>query len=393
MTITVVLGPPCAGKSTFVAESAADGDVVVDFDKLATALGSKTAHDAPYAIRSVAHAARQAAIDLILAGIDSDSWIIHSSPTPEAMACYEAAGARIEEIDPGIAVCLARASENDRPAWTESAINRWYAGEKRAGGLMLTKNATIQVKAGPDDGLVEGQFTAYASVFGNKDSYGDVVMPGAFAKTLAEWQKSGDQIPVLFGHNMGDPDMNLGGVVEAVEDAVGLKVTGQLDLDNPKSLQVYRMLKGRRIRQMSFAYDEIDSGPAVHDGEDVWELRELKLYEVSIVTVGANQETEILAVKQVPAVAERALRDIKAGRVLSAKNEGALREAHAAISGVLATLDSTSDEEKASETDASRQAPEADTPEGEHREASQKSPVDPSALLNAITASLDVEFA
>jgi len=258
---------------------------------------------------------------------------------------------------------------------------------------MLTKNATIQLKAGPDDGLADGQFTAYASVFGNVDSYGDVVMPGAFTKTLAEWVKSGNPIPILFGHNMSDPDYNLGAVVKAEEDAVGLKVTGQLDLENTKALQTYRMLKGRRINQMSFAYDEIDSGPAVHDGQDVWELRELKLYEVSIVTIGANQETEILAVKSIPTVAERALRDVKAGRVLSAKNEGELRSAHESIGRVLEALNGTSDEEKANEPDASRQAPEADTPEGEPREASQKSSVDPSALLNAITASLDVEFA
>lgn len=241
---------------------------------------------------------------------------------------------------------------------------------------MLTKSATIEVKAGPDDGLKEGQFTAYASVFGNKDSYGDVVMAGAFAKTLAEWTKSGDVIPLLFGHNMSDPDYNLGGVVHAEEDAVGLKITGEFDMDNPKSVQSYRLLKGRRIRQMSFAYDEIDSGPAVHNGENVWELRELKLYEVSIVTVGANQETEILAVKQVPAVAERAMRDIKAGRVLSSKNEGELREAHEAIGRVLSALDSTSDEEKASGDGPSRQAPEA----SDAREASQKSSVDASAL-------------
>lgn len=241
---------------------------------------------------------------------------------------------------------------------------------------MLTKNATVTVKAGPDDGLKEGQFVAYASVFGNKDSYGDVVMPGAFAKTLAEWKKSGDVIPLLFGHNMSDPDYNLGGVVEAEEDNVGLKIIGEFDLENPKSVQSYRLLKGRRIRQMSFAYDEIDSGPAVHDGDQVWELRELKLYEVSIVTVGANQETEILAVKQVPAVAERAMRDIKAGRVLSAKNEGELREAHEAIGRVLSALDSTSDEEKASGDGPSRQASEA----SDAREASQKPSVDTSAL-------------
>lgn len=242
---------------------------------------------------------------------------------------------------------------------------------------MLTKSALIEVKAGPDDGLKEGQFTAYASVFGNKDSYGDVVMPGAFTKTLAEWQKSGDSIPILFGHNMSDPDFNIGGVVSATEDNVGLKITGQLDLENPKAVQTYRMLKGRRIRQMSFAYDEIDSGPAVHDGDQVWELREVKVYEVSIVTVGANQETEILAVKQMPTVAERTIRYIKAGRVLSAKNEGELRDAHDAIGRVLAALDGTDDEEKASGTGPSRKASDD---HGAPGEANQKPSVDTSAL-------------
>lgn len=259
---------------------------------------------------------------------------------------------------------------------------------------MLTKNRTIELvgfKAGPDDGLDEGQFTAYASVFGNVDSYGDVVMPGAFAKTLVEWAKSGDPIPLLFGHNMSDPDFNIGHVVSAEEDAVGLKVTCQIDLEGTKGKQTYRMLKGRRIRQMSFAYDEIESGPATHDGEHVWELRELKLYEVSVVTIGANQETEILAVKSIPTVAERALRDVKAGRVLSAKNEGELRGAHEAIGRVLSALDSTADEEKASGTGPSRQAPAGDTPEGQPREASQESSVKPSALDQLIAA--EREFA
>jgi HK97 family phage prohead protease len=378
MTITVVVGPPCSGKSTFVDEHAKDGDVVVDFDRLAAAFGSKTAHDAPYAIRNVTHAAREAAIDLILAGIEADAWIIHSSPTPEWMSRYETAGAQVQELDPGIDACLTRAREDSRPEWTEDAINRWYASEKRAGGLMLTKNHAIELvefKAGPDDGLEEGQFTAYASVFGNKDSYGDVVLPGAFANTLAEWVKSGNPIPLLFGHNMSDPDYNIGHVVKAEEDNVGLKIVGQLDLDNPKAKQVYRMLKGRRINQMSFAYDEINAGPATHDGQDVWELRELKLYEVSVVAIGANQETEILAVKAIPAVAERALRDVKAGRVLSAKNESELRGAHEAIGRVLSVLDSTSDEEKASESGPSKPAPQEVSVE-----ANRKSSVTTSAL-------------
>ena len=222
---------------------------------------------------------------------------------------------------------------------------------------MLTKNATIQIKAGPEDGLSEGQFVAYASVFGNIDSYGDVVVKGAFANDLARWEKSGNTIPLLFGHNMADPDFNIGSVVSAEEDNVGLKVTAQLDLENPKAKQVYRMLKGKRIDQMSFAYDVLEGGPATKDGEDVYEIRDLKLYEVSVVTVGANSETEILSVKTMPTVAERLITDVKAGRVLSAKNESELRSAHEALGRVLKVLDNTTtDENKASESGPSCQA-------------------------------------
>ncbi|GAA4479028.1 hypothetical protein GCM10023094_23530 [Rhodococcus olei] len=94
---------------------------------------------------------------------------------------------------------------------------------------MRTKNAPAPLKAGPDDGLGEREFTAYASVFGNKDSYGDVVMPGAFAKDLARWSEKGYPIPLLFGHNMSDPDYNIGEIMSAEEDE-GLKVHARLDL-------------------------------------------------------------------------------------------------------------------------------------------------------------------
>jgi len=215
---------------------------------------------------------------------------------------------------------------------------------------MKVKDCPVKIKAGPDDGLAEGQFSAYASVFGNKDSYGDVVVPGAFTKTLSDWKASGNPIPLLFGHNMADPDFNIGHVVDAKEDDHGLLVTAQLDLENPKAMQTYRMLKGRRINQMSFAYDVVDGGQEKQADEDVYALRELKVYEVSVVTIGANQETEVLAVKS----AADALMS-KAGRVLSAKNETALRSAHGQLVGaadeiknVLAALGEATDQEKAS---------------------------------------------
>ena len=247
-------------------------------------------------------------------------------------------------------------------------------------------------------------------MFGNVDSYGDIVVKGAFSNTLSDWEASGNPIPLLFGHNMTDPDYNIGHVVSAEEDEIGLKVTAQLDLENPKAKQTYRMLKGRRINQMSFAYDVVDGqyvkGNNPDDDEDptdeVYEIRKLKLYEVSVVTVGANQETEILAVKSLPSVAERLMADVKAGRVLSAKNEGMIRTAHDALTQVLSALDGTTDEQKASEPGPSCQqdddiATKSDqdqtVSEEPAREANPTSSVDRSACIDAMLGAIYAEVA
>ena len=210
---------------------------------------------------------------------------------------------------------------------------------------MDCKNFEVSIKAvGTDEGLEEGQFTAYASVFGNVDSYGDVVLKGAFDDSLTNWKDSGQNIPALWGHDTYDPFSNIGHVLDAKEDERGLLVTAQLDLENPKAMQVYRLVKGKRINQMSFAYDVIDSGSAELDGQKVQELKKLNLYEVSVVPFGANSETEILAVK---AAADALLTGAKSGRSISSKNEGELRKAYDALGAVLSSLEPT-DEVKAS---------------------------------------------
>jgi uncharacterized protein len=215
-----------------------------------------------------------------------------------------------------------------------------------------TKDFTARVKAaGVADGLAEGQFVAIVSVFGNEDSVGDVVRPGAFAETLTEWDAKGDPIPVIWSHAWGDPFAHVGVVVKAVETLQGLEVTGQIDdLDtNPTSAQVYRLLKGRRVTQFSFAYD-VKEGAWVEDENHRWggyyELRRLKLHEVGPCLVGANQETELLAAK-----AHGLARGAKAGRVLSQANYDSLTRAHEAIGEVLAaaTPEKSNTEEKTAE--------------------------------------------
>lgn len=261
---------------------------------------------------------------------------------------------------------------------------------------MITKACTLaSLKVGPDDGLGEGEFIAYASVFGNKDSYGDIVEPGAFADTLTEWNAKDAPIPALWGHNMSDPDYNIGHVISAEEDEKGLKVHIKIDLENPlpgsKAPQVYRLLKGKRVEQMSFAYDVLDGGYAERadaaggEKESYYALRKLHLYEVSVVPIGANQETEILGVKSAAQVADRIAEDIKAGRVISAKNETELRTAYDSLGRVLAVLES--DEEKASGQAAAKR----EEPAGAKREEPGVNPsVDTSALLDALEIEIEL---
>ncbi len=162
---------------------------------------------------------------------------------------------------------------------------------------MLTKTLDTELKVIGEDG--EGRFQAYASTFDVIDSYGDMVVKGAFTETLNEYGAKGAGIPLYWRHRMDDPFMLIGQTVEAKEDDRGLWVDCQL-LDTNNAKQVYALLKAGLVRQMSFAYDVIEGAwvdRKAAEGGSYYELRKMGLHEVSVVPVGANQDTEILAVK------------------------------------------------------------------------------------------------
>lgn len=289
---------------------------------------------------------------------------------------------------------------------------------------MLTKDApALRVKTtANDDGLAEGQFDALVSVFGNVDSYGDVVQPGAFEKSLKTWSESGYKIPVYWGHNLSDPDFNIGEIVSAEETDRGLQVRAQLDMDSPKAAQVYRLLKGGRVKEFSFGYQVRDGSWGERDGSEVYELNELDLFEVSVVPVGANPETELQAVKtlgeRTAKAGARALATLgeKAGRVISAKNEESLRgvrdqlaAAIDGIDGVLSVLDDadapkaraeddedqregTDDESDASRDDQDDDATEREPdPDEDDEEPSSKGAPMPAFAADPLVAMLEIE--
>jgi predicted kinase len=122
--IHVICGPPCAGKSTYIQERAKPGELVIDFDKIAEAIGSGVRHQAKGYVWKAAQVARSTLIDYALRS-KGEAWIIDSLPGIESLARYESCKAYITVLDPGIAVCKERAA--NRPEGTKESIDRWYA--------------------------------------------------------------------------------------------------------------------------------------------------------------------------------------------------------------------------------------------------------------------------
>lgn len=125
--ITVVIGPPCAGKSTYARTQAKKmGGVLVDFDSIALALGAAGEHEASDEIRSIAIKARYAAIKEILDyGTITPAWIIESAPSATMIEYYKRRGVHFHKINTSEKICLERARD-ERPAKTIDRIKDWF---------------------------------------------------------------------------------------------------------------------------------------------------------------------------------------------------------------------------------------------------------------------------
>lgn len=132
-----------------------------------------------------------------------------------------------------------------------------------------------------------GIFSGYASVFNIIDKQNDLILPGAFKKNL-----NNNKIKLLWQHDPGEP---IGKIIDVYENDVGLYIVAQLLLSIQKAKEIYLMLKAGMIDGLSIGYVPVKYDTDHETGARI--LKQIELWEVSLVTFPANSVAQVVNVK------------------------------------------------------------------------------------------------
>ena len=153
-----------------------------------------------------------------------------------------------------------------------------------------------------------GEFSGYAAVFGNEDEGHDIIQKGAFAKTIAE---DFDRIKILSQHE--SYDLPIGKPLELREDEKGLYIKGKIS-NTSKGRDILTLMRDGVLNELSIGYDAV---AVEFDGKTgIRYLKEIKLWEVSIVTWAMNDQAKIDDVKS---LAEELSLEAKSGKLTQAR--------------------------------------------------------------------------
>lgn len=171
-----------------------------------------------------------------------------------------------------------------------SRANHWVVthGEKRSVAF-----SNLEVRADGEGNKLVG----YAAVFDSPSEplpWTEFVRRGAFAKTIND----GADVRLLVDHEGVPLARTKSGTLTLREDDKGLLVEANLDQSNPDAAKVMSALRRGDVSQMSFAFETVKD--AWSDDRRTRELREVRLFDVSVVTYPAYEET-MVALRNKPA--------------------------------------------------------------------------------------------
>lgn len=192
---------------------------------------------------------------------------------------------------------------------------------------------TIEMKA-DESGIIEGYFSTYDK---EPDSYGDIIEPGAFTETIKKREETGHPFPLCFNHDFSA----VIGAVDSIKDTEKGPYIKAHFLDTQLAQDVRKMLLSGAIYQFSFAYEVLDRRNPTKDEEKAGifnVLQKLEVFEISVVTVPANQNAVATEVKS-------AEPETKAGKRNSKADEDVIRQIRDLAQSLLDEDDDTKPEE------------------------------------------------
>jgi uncharacterized protein len=135
-----------------------------------------------------------------------------------------------------------------------------------------------------------GVFVGYASLFGERDQSGDVVMPGAFAASLKK-RRAAD-VRMLFQHDAAEP---VGTWIDMHETPKGLHVTGRLDRNVQRGRELYSLLESKGLDGLSIGFRTVRARRDRASASRL--LTEIDLWEISLVTFPMLSGARVTGVK------------------------------------------------------------------------------------------------
>ena len=163
---------------------------------------------------------------------------------------------------------------------------------------MNYRTKQFDIKSVSDAGELTGYFSTYQVA---ADSYGDCVAPGCFTDTIKAWDEKGKHIPLVWNHNMDDPELIIGQVDKIEDDEYGPLMTAHF-YDTPKAQAARNLMKEGSVYQFSYAY-AVDAARRPNDSEKAVDpninqvLEAVSLMEITITPTPAQPLAEMVSIK------------------------------------------------------------------------------------------------
>lgn len=190
------------------------------------------------------------------------------------------------DSDQRIAVCNAQFEGGKMTEETQIDLEEYIADHEAKSEIL---DIQFEYKAEEEE---KGMFSGYGSIFGNKDLGNDVVVEGAFAKSIGK--KGARAVKMLYQHRQDEP---IGVFDEIIEDRRGLKVKGRLAMGTQRGREVYELMKMGALDGLSIGYRVDPKGAEYDDKGKRRYLKSVDLMEISAVTFPMNPRARVQAVK------------------------------------------------------------------------------------------------